>query len=165
MSKPSLSKRKRKGRKACITLPMNGDHGTGTAQANNGTLLVPVKDSPNRMARRVRVEAYTRIDMTMRQQQAAKAIRDAFCRVESLSSGGPLKERVQASPKPDQTIDVQVNAQSQLHHCMKAVRRADRPIIEHVLWQNKPLRDLNGYPRSAARSRETLDLVANHLGY
>ena len=153
-------------KKKKVTLPQyNGDHGTGTPAATKGTLVVPIKGSPNKMARRQRADAYKRITLTMRQGQAAQAIRDAYCRVDMLSSGGPLKERVQSSPKPDQTIDVQVAAQSRLHHVLKPIKRADRPIVDHVLWHNKPLRALKNSPRCAARLRVALDMVANHLGY
>ena len=136
-----------------------------TKAANEGTLVIPIKSDPNRRAYRQRVDAYTRIDMTMRQRQAARAIRDAYCRAEMCSSGGPLKERVQSSPKPDATIDLQVAAISQLHHVMAAVSKADRPIVEHVLWANRPLRALTGFPRCGERLRDTLDRVANHLRY
>ena len=167
MARASKNRRKRLGKKNNITLPngYNGDHGTGTDAAIRGTLLVPVKDSPNRMARRTRVDAYTRIDLTTRQEQAAKAIRDAFCRVEMLSSGGPLKERVEASPRPDATIDMQIACQGRLHRVMSSVHRSDRPIIEHILWRNQPLRALKGYPRSGQRFKKALDLVADYLGY
>lgn len=163
MSGPSKSKRKRKGKGACITLPYAGDHGTGTAAAREGALLVPIKSDPNRRARIQRIDAYKRIPLTMRQEQAARAIRDAYCRVEMLSSGGPLKERIQSSPKPDQTIDVQVAAQSALHWAMAAVSRVNRPIVEHVLWHNRSLRSLN-IPRCGNRLRDTLDRVADHIG-
>ena len=167
MTKAS-NRRKRLGKKKCVTLkplPFNGDHGTGTKAANEGTLLVPVKDCPNRRAYRQRVDVYSRLTLTMRQGQAARAIRDAYCRVEMLSSGSPLKERVQASPKPDATIDMQVAAQSTLQHVMKAVPRAQRAIVEHVLWYNRPLRVLKDAPRCAERLKATLDLVADHLCY
>ena len=170
MASKAKNKRKRLGKKACITLPTaprgyNGDHGTSTDAALQGTRLVPIKADPNRRAYRQRIDAYQRLDLELHQSQAAKAIRDAFCRVEMLSSGGPLKERVQASPKPDQTIDIQVAAQSALIHVMKGVPRAQRHIVEHVLFLNKPLRSLANTPRSGARFRLALDAVARHMGY
>ncbi|WP_299830687.1 hypothetical protein [uncultured Roseobacter sp.] len=168
MTSKAKNRRKRLGKRKCVSLPdlpMRGDHGTGTQAAREGTVIVPMKDDPNRRAYVQRVDAYKRLSLTMRQEQAAKAIRDAYCRVESLSSGGPIKERVQASPKPDATIDVQVDAQSQLHFVMAAVPCQQRFIVEHILWKNQPLRSLKNAPRSAARLRATLDLVANHIGY
>lgn len=170
MGRATKTRRKRLGKKACITLPtFGGDHGTETDLANEGTLLVPVVNevgkNPNRMARRQRADAYRRISLTMRQEQAAKAIRDAYCRVEMLSSGSPLKERVQASAKPDATIDIQCAAQSKLVYIMMAVPRSSRRVVEHVLWQNKPLRALNNMPRSGVRFRYALELVADHLCY
>ena len=168
MGRHSANKRKRLGKKKCISLaptPYNGDHGPKTAAARQGTMLVPIKDSPNKMARRQRVEAYTRLSLTMRQQQAAKAIRDAYCRVDALASGGPLKERVQSSPKPDHAVDMQVAAVGALVKILKPVPRADKHIIEHVLWANRPLRDLSDARRCAQRLRLSLDRVADHLRY
>jgi hypothetical protein len=168
MASKAKNRRKRLGKKACITLPeaprgYNGDHGTGTQAAMSGTRLVPIASDPNRRAYRQRVDVYLRLDLDARQAQTAKLIRDAYCRVEMLSSGQPLKERVQASAKPDQTIDRQVDAQSRLVHVMRAVPRAHRAIVEHVLWHNRPLRSLDGFPRSGARLRASLDAVADFL--
>lgn len=163
----AMNKRKREGKKSMVTLApdvVNGDHGTGTTAAKEGTVLVKIKNDPNRRAYLQRVDAYLRINLDMRQQQAAKAIRDAYCKVQMLSSGGPLKERVQASPKPDQTIDIQVAAQSRLMFVMAAVPQRQRRLIEHVLWENKPIRSL-GIKRGPARFRWVMDLVADHVGY
>lgn len=165
MSRPSKTKRKREGRKACISLPPTGDHGTGTDAANAQTLLIPVRGQEhNRTARRQRVEAWKRISFTMRQAQAAQALRDAYCGVESLASGGPLKERVQSSPKPDQAIDIQVAKQSRLIKLLRAVPPTSRRVVDHVFRENKPLRALDKTPRSAARLRLALDRVADHMG-
>lgn len=169
MSKNSKAqnKRKREGRKSMISLApdiANGDHGTGTAAAKDGTVMVPVKGDPNQRAYRQRVDVFRRMKLTMRQEQAAQAIRDAYCKVEMLSSGGPLKERVQSSPKPDQTVDIQVAAQSKLIFVMAAVPRRQRHLVEHVLWHNQPLRTL-GAIRGPARFRIVMDLVADHVGY
>lgn len=170
MSAKAKNRRKRLGRKNCITLApapkgYNGDHGTGTAAALSGTRLVPIDGDPNRRAYRQRFDVYLRLDLDMPQQQAAKAIRDAYCRVDMLSSGSPLKERVQTFPKPDQTIDAQVNAQSHLIYVLKPVPRSSRHIVEHILRDNRPLRALAHTPRAGARFRAALDAVANHLGY
>lgn len=149
--------------------PLNGDHGTGTKAALAGTCLEPVKTetgaNPNHMGRRRRVEVIDTLDLTMRQQQAAKAIRSAFCRVEMLSSGGELKEWVQASPKPDANIASQVDAMSAFVHVMRGVRRIDRPIIEHVCFKNAPLRLFVLHSRQSARLRQALDVVADHMRY
>lgn len=152
--------------------PWNGDHGTGTAAATAQTDVVQVTDekgrNPNRMARRQRRDVLrdmlNKDLLSMRQWQAGDAIARAYCKVQMLSSGGELKERVQASPKPDATIHVQVSATSRLVFVMHRVHRADRALIEAVCWHNKPLRSVK-IRRSGARLRETLDRVADHLGY
>lgn len=150
-------------------MPFNGDHGTGTDAANSGTVVEAIKNdkggNPNHMGRRRRVEVIDTLTLTVRQQQAAKAIRDAYCRVESLSSGGPLKERVQASPKPDATIAAQVSAQSAYVHVMRGVRPIDRAVIEHVCFYNQPLRTFYAHHRQHVRFKEALDHVADHMRY
>lgn len=170
MSSMAERRRKRRGKKGCITLSAppkkyNEQEGPRTKQQISGTVLVPIKDDPNRRAYRQRVDVWMKFDLTIRQQQAAKAIRDAYCRVEALSSGGPLKERVQASPKPDATISMQVEVQSRLVHVMRGVPRAQRHIVEHILWHNRPLTALKDTPRSGARFKAALDAVANHMNY
>lgn len=148
-------------------LPWKGDHGTGTAAATAGTVVVPL-EGPNRMAQRRKVCVIDSLtSLTLRQHQAAHAIRDAYGRVEMLSSGGPLKERVQSSPKPDATVAAQVDAQSRLVRCTRAVLRADRAIVDHVCWHNRPITELGrmGYPRAMARFVAAMDRVADSLGY
>ncbi|MGH1414849.1 MAG: hypothetical protein ACRBB0_15280 [Pelagimonas sp.] len=169
----SRAKRRKGGRprKAKISLPQfNGDHGTGTAAATHSTLVVPVKDSPNRVANRRRIDALDRIIardiLTMPEQQAAKAIRDAYSRTEALSSGGEMKEQVDSSPKPDASIAAQVDAMSHWAHVMAPIR-TDRAIIEHVCCHGQPLRTLptKYRRRSMARLRDQLIKVAVHLEY
>lgn len=178
-----MSRAKRKGGKprksskyvSTAALPWNGDHGTGTQAAQNGTKIEPITDekgaNPNRMARRRRVDRLKwlmdRGYLSMRQYQAGKAIQDAYGRVESLSSGSPLKERVQASPKPDATVTAQVEANSQLVHVLRPVLRSQRAIVEHVCRDNQPITTLGrkGHIRAAARFRAALDRVANHMRY
>lgn len=148
-------------------LPWNGDHGPGTSAALAGTEMVPL-EGPNRMAQRRRVCVIdTLTSLTMRQHQAAHALRNAYGRVDSLSSGSPLKERVQSSPKPDATIAAQVDAQSQLARCTKAIPAADRRIVDHVCWHNLPITQLGrmGYVRPLARFANVMDRIADKLGY
>ncbi len=161
-------------RRKKITLPpMAGDHGTGTQAAIAGTTLEPLVDEatgkrdPNNRGRRYRKDVYKAISLTMRQEQAAKLLRDAYCRVEALSSGGPLKERVQASPKPDATIDMQVTAVSQLVRLTGVVLRADRQIVEHILRDNLPgaMLGRKGVVRWSDRFKQTMDRVADKAGY
>ena len=92
--------------------------------------------------------------------QAAQAIQDAHSRVEMLSSGGPLKERVQASPKPDATIDVQVDAISRRKHLMDPIPRGMAYVVEHVCWHNKPLSDLGPEHVHLGILRRALSAVA-----
>ena len=173
MSKKLTRKgRPRKSRKVTLSTPMphNGDHGTGTQAASEGTVVVPIKSSPNRMAYRKRVSALDRLIAAKKlsgpEQQAANAIRDAYARVESLSSGSPLKEQVDASPKPDATIAAQVDAMSEWAHIISVVKR-DRQIVEHVCCEGQPIRTLPAKfkRRALIRLRAQLIKVAVHLRY
>lgn len=152
-------------------MQLKGDHGTGSLAAIEGTTLEPLKDergsNPNNMGRRYRKDVYKALSLTMRQEQAAKALRDAYCRVEALSSGGALKERVQSSPKPDATVDMQVAAMSRLVRLTRPILQADRYIIEHILRDNKPTSVLGrkGYARWSERFKLTMDRVADSERY
>lgn len=127
--------------------------------------------NPNRMAYRYRVSQIDKLEgkLSMRQLQAAKAIQDAYCRVDALSSGGPLKEQVDASPKPDAVIAGQVDAMSHLTFVMGAVPEAMRDVVEHVCWHNQSIRSLTGGGRKhydrTADFKVAMDLVANKLRY
>lgn len=168
----------RRNRKQVSLPKFNGDHGTGTAAAKDGTSLEPIEgNNPNRVARRRRglQSAAWASKLSMRQQQAARAIEDAYARVEQMGSGGDSIEKlrvlqtiVDASPKPDAVIDMQIGAQSHLQHVMKAVPSAMRAVIEHLFWHNRPMRDFAQgkafYDRSAD-VKASLDLVANHMRY
>lgn len=173
-----MSKRKRKP----VTLAdFGGDHGTGTQAAKAGSKLEEMQNddgaNPNRMARRRRVLQSARWEkkLSMRQYQAAQTIEQAFARVEALGSGGDsvgrmmdLQQRVDASPKPDATVDIQTSTQGRLIFVMKPVPRSVRPVIEHMFWHNKPLGNFaqgrSFYDRTA-EVKVALDLVANALGY
>lgn len=148
-------------------LPWNGDHGTGTQAATEGTEVVSL-DGPNRMGQRRRVSVIDTLkSLTMRQMQAAVEIRNAYGKVDALSSGGPLKEAVQSSPKPDAVIAAQVDAQSRLQRAMRGVHRSERVIVEHICWHNLPPRTLpdSHKVRWSARLAVCLDRVADHLRY
>lgn len=165
----------RKGRRlktkkvAPLHIPLNGDHGQTTAAQTNGTVVEEILnekgENPNQMGRRRRVEQYLELNLTMRQQQAAKALRDAWCRKEMLSSGGELKEQVDSSPKPDAVIAHQVMAMSHWLWVSAKVRRSEMEIIEHVLAYNQPLRTLSHRPRRVAIFKDVMDRVADHLRY
>lgn len=179
----SKSRKTRRGRKSVSISPMpfNGDHGTGTAAATAGTQLEGIVDvdgkNPNRMGRRRRrLQSDVWKDrLSMRQYQAARAIEDAYARVEALGSGGDsigrmldLRTTVDASPKPDATIDLQTGAQSHLHLVMRGVPRAIRPVIEHLFWHNRTMGSFaqgRAFYDRAAEVKVALDLVANHMRY
>lgn len=165
-----MPKKKKKPSKPAIP-SFNGDHGTGTAAAMAGTTVEPMLNdqgnNPNNMGRRRRVNQIEKMtDLSLRQHQAAMHIQEAFCRVEMLSSGSELKERVQSSPKPDATIAAQIDAQSALYHAMAAVPSAMRYVVEHVCWHNLPLYLADkGRKHGSAKAnlKVALDLVANKL--
>lgn len=169
----SQRKNKRRGRKiATAEAPWNGDHGTGTAAANIGTEVVPIKGSnPNRLARRQRINQIEKIKdkLSQRQFQAAQAIEVAYCRVQTLESGGPLAAKVDTSARPDANMANQVSARSHLVHVMKPVPKAMRDVVEHVCWHNRPISQLEtggrGRYKRMADLKVALDLVANHMKY
>lgn len=166
METPSLTKRKRKPSKPAA---FTGDHGTGTRAATAGTLIEPVEGQEhNKTGRRRRKDRLSDFSLSMRQMQAGTAIRDAWCRVEMLSSGSALKAPVDASPKPDAVIGSQVEAMGRLSFVMSAVPRAARGVVEHVCWHNEKITELsNGLPyaTNSANFKVALDLVANKLRY
>jgi len=158
-------------------LPWNGDHGTGTAAATAGTEFEQATDNPNdtnpnNMGRRVRVNVIQpmikRGSLTMRQGQAAQAIQQAHCKVEMLSSGGELKEQVQSSPKPDATIDVQVERMGELVFVTRPILRGDRALVEWVCYHNRPVHTfarMTGNSRPLDRFRMAMDRVADQMRY
>ena len=166
-------------RKKTVSLPKyNGDHGTGTAAAMAGTKIELVTGAnPNRFAYRRRgIQSDKWADrVSMRQLQAAQAIEIAYARVDAIGSGGDCIEKmrlletvVDASPKPDAVIEMQIGAQSHLQYVMKAVPNAMRGIIEHLFWHNRPMRDFAQGRTYYDRSEDVkvaLDLVANAMRY
>lgn len=148
---------------------LGGDHGPNTPAATAGTYLEAITDehgkNPNNIGRRRRKNALTGLGLSMRQSQAGEAIRDAYARVESLSSGGPLKAKVDASPKPDAVVTAQVEAQSHLAFVMKAVPRGEmRRVVEHVCWNNQPVWTCKGTETmNKACLKVALTLVANKM--
>jgi len=173
MSKARKTRGKRKSVSVAPT-PFNGDHGTGTIAAMAGTVVEEITnekgENPNHVARRLRVERIEdmarRGQISLRQYQAGKELRDAWCGVEKLSSGSELKERVQSSPKPDATIAVQTDAMSRYKHAMDAVPGDMRYVIEHVCFENLPLHMLPGISgMHSANLKVALDRVANKMRY
>lgn len=169
-----MAKRKTRARRrpAAPPLPWNGDHGPQTAAATAGTYLEPVEDeqgrNPNRMARRRRKSAIEAINLTMRQEQAAKAIQDAYGRLEMCTSGGPLKEQVDSSPKPDAAIAAQVDAQSWWVHVTRPLLRSERRLVEWVCIENQSIQLAGrriGERRATERFRTAMDRVADWLRY
>lgn len=161
------AKRHKTGRKRSqkITLPQfNGDHGTGTQAANKNTVIEAL-DGPNKMGRRRRVNVIETItSLSQRQRQAADEIQNAYCRNEMLSSGSPLKEQVDASPKPDAVVASQMDAMNRLTRAMKAVRTSERHLVYHICWHNQPGRT-SGVVNWQKRFKAAMDRVADHLRY
>ncbi len=159
-----MPKKKRKP-----SLPYTGDHGTGTTAARAGTVIELVEGQEhNRTGRRRRKDRLSDFTLSMRQMQAGKKIRDAWCRVEMLSSGSPLKEQVDSSAKPDAVIASQVKARDRLSFLMSAVPSAMRDVVEHVCWRNEKITEMNNglpYGANSANFKVALDLVANKLNY
>ncbi len=151
--------------------PFNGDHGTQTDAAKAGTVVEPMTndkgENPNHMGRRRRVEVFETLKfLSMRQIQAAREIRDAYCAVESTTSGGPLQDKIDASPKPDAVIAAQVSTRSRLERAMHAVPSHMRLTVEEVCWHNTPLTKTTlGYEIARSDMSGALSLVADHLGY
>lgn len=165
-----MTKRKsRARRKPATPLPFTGDHGTGTTAANAGTVLEPVEgEEHNRTGRRRRVSAVDSIVLDMRQGQAARAIQDAWCKLQMCSSGSPLKEQVDASPKPDAVIARQVAAQSRWHHITKPLLRSEQRLVDWVCCKNMSIlkaKRMIGEDRATERFRAAMDRVADHLCY
>jgi len=167
-----MAAKRRKKPKSQVTLPYTGDHGPNTAAATRGTELIPIEGQEhNRTARRQRICVLDKLHhrygtLDLRQYQAGMEILSAYAHVEKLSSGGPLKEQVDNSPRPDAVVASQVDAQSRLHRAMGAVPDQLRFVVEHVCWYNRPLSML---PRKSKIGGTLLKLalerVANRLGY
>ncbi len=173
----SKARRGRARRSRSVSLaPMRalgGDHGPNTEASMAGTEVRPVDgDNPNNIGRRQRVNVVDRLAgrnlLTMRQIQAARAIGDAYAKLQTLSSGGELKETVDSTPKPDATIAMQVDASSQWVHVMTAVPDRNRVIVEKVCCENVPVTRIvkgGAATRMYHRLRQSLDLVADHMRY
>lgn len=161
----------RKAKRKAVTLPpLGGDHGPGTPAATAGTVIKPMLnekgENPNNTGMRIREDAVDRLtSLSMRQVQAAKELRNRYFRKEQLSSGGPLKEKVDASPKPDVVITEQVSAISSWLAVWQCVPMSMRPIVEHVCCDNQPVKTFKGEYNPMGDLKVALDLVANRLGY
>ena len=167
-------KRKSRARRKPATPqpPWGGDHGTGTSAANAGTVLEEVTndqgENPNRMKRRRRKSAIENINLSMRQEQAAKAIEQAWCRVQELSSGMPLKEQVDSSPKPDAVIAAQVEAQGNWVWVTSPLLRSEIDLVRWVCCENQSINKASrmiGEKRAIERFQNAMDRVANHMKY
>lgn len=151
-------------------MPFGGDHGANTPAALAGTKLRGVLNdqgkNPNNLGQRYKVEVIQTLSLDLKQLQAATALRDAYCRVQQLSSGNSeVKVRVQSSPVPDASIDRQVDAVSEYVHIMRGVNNRDIAIIGHVCFENMPLRRFTKHSRQGARIKQALDRVAVHMKY
>lgn len=168
-----MAKRKSRARKKPTAPPAyNGDHGTGTAASVADTFIEPIKNddgsNPNNMARRRRRDALSGLGLSMRQQQAGEAIRDRYSAVEALSSGSPLKAKVDASPKPDAVVASQIEAQSRWVEVTRGIPGDARAIVDHVCCANQPIWTAPGPLTEGGKKavlKVALDLVANRLRY
>lgn len=160
-------------RKKPVTLHMQGDHGPQTPAQNHNTELVPAEgDNPNnvyiRRIKNVLKEMHMKRRLTMRQYQAGSEIQEAYAKTEMLSSGSPLKEQVDSTPRPDKFIAAQVDAQSRLERAMKAVTNEARAVIECVAWYNMPVSCIASgrkHQEQVQILNKTLDQVANVMKY
>lgn len=159
-----------------ITLKsFNGDHGSGTPKANAGTYLEEVLTedgrNPNRYARRRRINQIEELSkkgvLTLRQYQAAMIIQDAYCETEALSSGGPLKERVDQSVRPDAVIADQVHVMSHWIYVARCIPADGYAVVKTVVMENKPISRMGKGGRAMAQNREqllrALDVVADRM--
>lgn len=144
-----------------------GDHGTGTAAQTANTYLQPVPEDKNGQRRRVRQGALELLQkqISPRQYDAGKAIRDAF---EATQTSPPAIKEIQVDtcPSPDATIDVQVDKQSDYAAVMRAVPSDMKAVVFHVCCDNLPISH-----RAQGRMVESeiaclqvaLDLAANDM--
>ena len=167
-----MAKRKSRARQKPSAPIFGGDHGTNTMAANANSVVEEIKNAdgsnPNQMARRRRKSAIDAISLSMRQEQAANEIQNAWCKVQMLESGSPLKAKVDASPKLDATIAAQVDAQSRWIKASRAILSADRRLVFHVCCDNRPITEAGrrmGIPRAVARFKKAMDRVADALDY
>lgn len=154
-------------RKKPSKLPLIGDHGTGTKAALAGTTLVKM-EGPNNVGRRQRVSQLDRwkAKLSQRQYQAAEDLYNAYSRVEMLSSGGELKEQVDASPKPDAVVATQVDAMSSLVRLTQSIPANMVYVVDHVLRENLPISRLGkNHGMHSANFKIALDFVANKQRY
>lgn len=124
--------------------------------------------NPNRMARRRRPSAIDAMTLTMRQEQAAKAIEEAWCLVQTTGSGSELKAKVDSSPKPDAVVAAQVDAQSRWVHVTKPILRSERRIVEWVCCSNYQITlagRVLGEVRASERFKVAMDRVADWLRF
>ena len=170
-----IKKRGGRPRKTSVSVtaaPFNGDWGPQTQAAVANSELVEVTDengkNPNRMKRRQRIDVLARLvksdAISMRQFQAGEAIRDAYSRVEMLSSGGELKEVVDSSARPDAAVAAQVEAHSRWAIISRLIRSEERAIVEHVCIKGQRLQAIT-QPRAARFLHDALNRVADGLGY
>lgn len=150
-----------------------GDHGPNTELAHAGTVIELLKDertgkkNPNNMARRRRIEVIDHLSfLSLRQYQAAREIRDAFCALERLTSGTPLKEQVDTSARPDAFMAAQVDAMTRWRRAMDAVPRQHRRLVEMICCQNVPITQVPwSYATARSDMQGAMTCVANRLRF
>lgn len=182
-----MARRSRK--KKPVSLPAMGGgkvshvDGNRTGRANHMTIVEPVmhvdpetgkKSNPNGVTRRRRVSwveaLYRQGKLTTRQYNAAIKLQGAWERTERGLGGGELKERVQSSPKPDKSIDIQIDRVSQWVAASKCIPVKYELIIKHVVLGNRSVCEFVGRKAGEARRlraltslQQGLDTVADSL--
>lgn len=160
-------------RRKTITLSIMGDHGPDTPAQRRNTEITPADGkNPNNVyikrTKNVLKEMHMKRRLTMRQYQAGSEIQEAYAGTEMLSSGSPLKEQVDSTPRPDRFIAAQVDAQSRLERAMKAVTQDARTVVESVCWYNLPVSKVASGRKHQEQLdvlKKTLDKVANVMKY
>ncbi len=145
-----------------------GDHGPNTLSQRLGARIEPVPDDANGMTRRIRggvLEALHSAEdgIGMREYQAGVDIRQAF---EATMQRPPAIREVfvDASPKPDATVAMQIDRQSEFARLMSAVPSDMRYVVKHVCCEDRAIRGLGSgreHGMHKARLQVALMLVAN----
>ena len=172
--KPTKGRTKAAIRRAKKTRPVSvpptpWDHGA-TGPANRIGLAVEergeVDPHTGRMVNPNRVTGVRRVDMlafwlrsgtlTAAQVNAAERLRDAYEMTLRQRPCLPENDRVQSSPKPDETVAIQVAAMSRFAAMMAHVRREDREIVTTCVLEGRHpswLVQYRNLPGSGSRMR------------
>ncbi|AKG94567.1 hypothetical protein Shpa_57 [Paracoccus phage Shpa] len=155
-----------------VSLPTPWDHGAD-GQANRKGLVVEERGEVDAKTGKVtnpnRVTGVRRIDLLEYWHKrgtistagfnAASALRDAFEATQKSPPCLPDNDRVQASPKPDHAVTIQIDRISRYHRLRKFVDPTDAQIIDRcVLGGEHP-----GKVYGALRTRQGFDDLRDAL--